>query len=759
MKQLFLIVVLLPFFLTAYPQRGNNWQFGFKAGLDFSSGAPIPTNYSQMSQLEGSSSICDTGGHLLFYSDGLKVWNAQNIVMPNGTGLNGNPSSTQSSMIVPFPDDNKRYYIFTVDYIAGTHGLCYSVVNMDLDGGLGDIELKNVQLVTPTVEKVTCVNHCNGKDVWVITHLKNSDELYAYLVTGVGINPPVISHSGRPFPYGGLGYLKVSPDGTKIAAAHIQLGLDLFDFNSATGVISNRKAIFNTISSNQSPYGVEFSPNSKLLYVSLQSSISGISRHKVRQYNYLDSPLTKISASRIDLDSIVGIILPGYYAALQLGPDGKIYMAVFGSGSLPVINNPDVPGTACNYVRNGLLLAPGTNSFFGLPDFNQSYFKGSFSYKISCTTNEVAFYFTKPTDASSIKWDFGDPSTGINNTSLIDSPAHVFSNPGIYQVKVIAYLPCRNDTMRKTVKVDPISVDLGPDIGSCADTPYVLRPQTQGNISFLWQDNSTGSTYTVTQSGLYWVEIKNIDNGCTLRDSIQFIYKPVPVINLGTDTSICERSTYLLDAGNPGAAYTWQDNSHNQTFSVHHPGSYSVQVNLDGCVSADSIAIGIKYIPRLYLGNDTALCDGMTIMLKPFLNHAEGAAFLWSTGDSLTAISVTHPGDYSLAVKNTCGTAADGIVVKQGVCKLYIPTAFTPNNDGKNDIFKPGYGENVVSYSMEIYNRWGEKVFTSNNINKGWDGKRKGILQPNGLYVWFIRYKIFNDPKEYFLKGTTALLY
>ncbi|HWR33816.1 MAG TPA: gliding motility-associated C-terminal domain-containing protein, partial [Chitinophagaceae bacterium] len=756
-KQLFFIVVLLQFFLTAYPQRGNNWQFGFRAGLDFNSGVPVPTNYGQMLQLEGSSSICDTNGQLLFYSDGVKVWNAQNTVMPNGTGLNGHPSSTQSSMIVPFPDDSKRYYVFTVDYIAGTNGLCYSVVNMDLDGGLGDIELKNVQLVTPTVEKVTCVNHCNGKDVWVITHLKNSDELYAYLVTGVGINPPVISNSGRPFPYSGLGYLKVSPDGTKIAAAHIGIGLDLFDFNSATGFISNRKPIFNTSSTSQSPYGVEFSPNSKLLYVTLQSRASGISRHIVSQYNYLDSALTNITASRIDLDS-VNNNTPGYYAALQLGPDGKIYMAMLGS-RLAVINNTDVPGTACNYVRNGLLLAPGTNSFFGLPDFNQSYFKGSFTYKISCTTNDVAFYYTIPNNASSIKWDFGDPLSGINNTSLVDSPFHTFSSPGVYEVKVISYLTCINDTMKKTVTVDPLNVSLGPDREFCGNTPFVLDPQISGNKTYLWQDNSTAPTYTATQSGLYWVEVKNNNNGCIDRDSIQITYKPYPLINLGNDAFLCERSTQLLDAGNPGSLYIWQDNSNNQTFLVKKAGTYFVKVNLNGCESSDTISIQTSYIPRVFLGNDTAICDGMTIMLKPFLNHAEGAEFLWNTGDTLTAISVMQPGNYSLAVKNFCGTATDGIVVNQGVCKLYVPTAFTPNNDGKNDVFKPGYGENVVSYSMEIYNRGGEKIFTSNSVYIGWNGKLKGILQPIGLYVWFIRYKIFNDPKEYFQKGTIALIY
>lgn len=88
-----------------------------------------------------------------------------------------------------------------------------------------------------------------------------------------------------------------------------------------------------------------------------------------------------------------------------------------------------------------------------------------------------------------------------------------------------------------------------------------------------------------------------------------------------------------------------------------------------------------------------------------------------------------------------------------------MPTGFTPNNDGKNDILKPGYGENVTSFKIEIYNRWGEKVFISDKIFNGWDGKLKGVLQPAGIYVWFIRYKVFNDPAEYSQKGTVSLIY
>jgi gliding motility-associated-like protein len=509
-------------------------------------------------------------------------------------------------------------------------------------------------------------------------------------------------------------------------------------------------------------YGVEFSSNSKLLYVanSGYNIGPGMFRADISQYNYLDSSVSTIITSRTELDADTGASpINPFYSALQLGPDGKMYMIAYPGNRLSVINQPDVPGIGCNYSRKSLVLAPGTSNGLGLPDFNQSYFKGTFTYNVSCKTTGTAFYSTKPNNASSIKWDFGDPASGTNNASLVDSPYHVFSSPGTYTVKLIDYLVCRNDTMKKIVKIEPAIADLGPDKTICSNMPYQLDPHSPGNSTYLWQDNSTNSTYMASQSGLYWVEVKNTTSGCINRDSIQLSFKPNPNTSLGNDTILCETNTLLLDAGNPGALYTWQDNSHNQTLLASSAGTYFVKVNLNGCESSDTIIIQTKYIPRVFLGNDTTICNGMTMMLTPVLDHAENADFLWNTGQTIANISVTQPGSYSLAVKNLCGTGTDEIIIKQGVCKLYIPTAFTPNNDGKNDILKPGYGENVTSYSMEIYNRSGEKVFTSNNIYKGWDGKLKGVLQPVSLFVWFIRYKILNDPKEYFQKGTIALIY
>ncbi len=134
--------------VAVYSQRGNNWVFGGNAWINFSTTAPT-AGTSAMNQQEGSSSISDLNGNLLFYSDGVTVWNAQHQVMPNGTGLPGHFSSTQSSMIVPFPGDLKRYYLFTMDVIGGSNGLSYSVVNMDLDNGKGALFWHRVPEIFP----------------------------------------------------------------------------------------------------------------------------------------------------------------------------------------------------------------------------------------------------------------------------------------------------------------------------------------------------------------------------------------------------------------------------------------------------------------------------------------------------------------------------------------------------------------------------------------------------------------------------------
>ena len=167
-SRILLLVCLLQ--TTALSQReGNIWFFGRYAGLDFNSGVPVPIS-GKLNTTEGCASVCDYGGNLLFYTDGTKVWDRNHQQMPNGENLAGHSSATQSAIVVPMPGDFSKYYIFTVDpFERNQYGFRYSIVDMTLNNGFGDINDtdKNIELLSESTEKVTSVKHKNGMDYWV----------------------------------------------------------------------------------------------------------------------------------------------------------------------------------------------------------------------------------------------------------------------------------------------------------------------------------------------------------------------------------------------------------------------------------------------------------------------------------------------------------------------------------------------------------------------------------------------------------------
>ena len=196
MKKLTTLLIIFFVILTSYGQGESNiWYFGENAGLDFATGVPVPIFDGQIDTFEGCSVLSDKTGNLLFYSDGTKIWNRNHDVMPNGNGLLGDDSSTHSSVFVPNPVQNNIYYVFTVDKEAGDEGLRYSIVDLNLDGGLGDVVSKNVLLYTPSTEKIAVIR--NGCSFWVLTHQTDSNNFVAHKVDATGVNnTPVISSTG-----------------------------------------------------------------------------------------------------------------------------------------------------------------------------------------------------------------------------------------------------------------------------------------------------------------------------------------------------------------------------------------------------------------------------------------------------------------------------------------------------------------------------------------------------------------------------------
>ncbi|MEM7036207.1 MAG: hypothetical protein AAF570_04435 [Bacteroidota bacterium] len=220
--------------LLSFAQGENNiWYFGNAAGLDFNNpGPPTVLSNGQTMQLEGSTSICDSAGNLLMYTEGQSVWNVNHQVMPNGTGLLSGYSCSMAAIIVPLPGSDSLYYIFAVNDVtggAGPLGFSYSVVDMSLNGGTGDIVsgMKNLPIDMNSSEKVVYTKHSNGLDYWIL-HRSGTD-MKAYLMTSAGFNSTPIDSSGSTYWDIFTGGMQISGDGSKLASCS-QDFIEMFDF-------------------------------------------------------------------------------------------------------------------------------------------------------------------------------------------------------------------------------------------------------------------------------------------------------------------------------------------------------------------------------------------------------------------------------------------------------------------------------------------------------------------------------------------------
>ncbi|NQV78737.1 MAG: hypothetical protein HQ490_10335, partial [Lutibacter sp.] len=363
------------------------WYFGENAGLNFNSGSPIALNNGQLNTREGCSTTSDSAGNLLFYSDGTTVWNKNHAIMLNGTGLKGHPSSTQSAMIIPKPGSTSQYYIFTVGARVGDgeFGFNYYTIDMNSDGGLGAVVAGPIDLSgdlsTQWTEKVAAIKGAECNTYWVLSYAIN--QFYAYKVTNTGVANIPITSTATHFADDKRGYLKISPNGNKIAIAHMgDAKFLMYDFNNSTGKVTNEVNLPLETPTNK-PYGVEFSSNSEKLYVHASNDFysniftewNNPTNHfsTLYQFDLSSNNTTNIVGSRKTIDS--GNLFRG---ALQLGPDQKIYRALsktynIGVPFLGVIENPENDGLACNYKHEAISLA-NKNSTQGLPPFIASIF-------------------------------------------------------------------------------------------------------------------------------------------------------------------------------------------------------------------------------------------------------------------------------------------------------------------------------------------------------------------------------------------------
>jgi gliding motility-associated-like protein len=191
----------------------------------------------------------------------------------------------------------------------------------------------------------------------------------------------------------------------------------------------------------------------------------------------------------------------------------------------------------------------------------------------------------------------------------------------------------------------------------------------------------------------------------------------------------------------------WQDNSTDSVYNVEYPGIYSLIANRGSCKVADTVSIRFDKPVFLELGNDTIICETDVLVLSA---TNPDAVYLWQDSSKDSVFPVSRKGTYHVTVTNSCGMVSDGITIDYENCScFFIPNSFTPNKDGINEVFSAFSRCDLADYKLNIYNRWGEIIFKSENTEGYWDGRFRGIECAEGIYIYEITYALKNRPTEH----------
>ena len=351
-------------------------------------------------------------------------------------------------------------------------------------------------------------------------------------------------------------------------------------------------------------------------------------------------------------------------------------------------------------------------------------------------------------DNAIIGQNLGNTYTYKWNTGAI-TPEISVSTGATYNVEVTSDRGCMRDMdILVTVNSNP-TPNLGLDRNECAGTPITVSDgNAQPGQTYAWSTGSTGSTISPTTDGTYTLTTTTTV-GCVGTDNVLVTFIPIPQVNLGKDTIICQGETYTINAGNPGLDILWLEGQTSQTITVDQTGTYSATVSQSGCPASDTIDVFVVALPTNAIDQNIASQPYCFNELVNPINISAGISpnydFLWGTGETTIDIEVTEAGTYVVQISAGKCSINDKITLKD-FCPstLYVPNSITPNGDGNNDSFNAS-GTYIEEYEMYIYNRWGEMIYKSNSMFDDWDGSYKGKPVQLDVYVYKIYYSV-NHP-------------
>ena len=726
------------FFITlpTYAQlEQHRWYFGNKAGLDFRYDPPQALNDGQTNTEEGTDTQCDSAGNLLFYTDGVTVWDKSHTIMQNGTGLSGHTSSRQSAAIIKKPGSTTQYYIIT----TWGQSSKYTVVDLNLNGGLGAIVSKNTLIQNGVGdERVHVIKHSNNIDYWIVTAAYRPFlQWSAFLLTSAGINANPINTNHE-----GVGYLltRFIRNGN-VAMARQTVGSNtkmfFFAFDKNTGKLSFAQ---------NTPelrffYRYDASPSGKYLYVQ--------GRGYANPY----------ALWQLDIDSLLAGVESAYvldsnarYRHISLAPDGKIYLSGgLEKKSLSVINYPERKGARCGFQKNSLNLEDGT-TIHGLP--HQYYFRDPVIKEIyvanPCASDSTLLRIDV-NDFRSVEWSFGDGETAATSSKIM---RHNYNIPGTYYVVANVKHSIGNIIIADSIVIHPTpTVELGNDTLLCLGKNLMLNVDTDADVS--WNTGSKSKTILATNAGVYAVTLQN--EYCTSKDSIH-IYEIVCDVS-HTGTCYGDSTSFELDKSIDSCTAVFYGTQSYKLPKIHeveylyedaityHP---KFTVYKFGLTKILYDTVTITNPPQIYLGVDSTICT--PFYLKNKLSTTLDASILWNKHSVSDSFYIDQSGLYTATTTLQNCVAHDSIIITFANCDcpIYIPNAFTPNQSELNEVFRP-ISKCSISFTLEVYNRWGENIYNSIN-SQGWTG----VEAINGVYLW--RMKVTDEHAKVSHKGGTVTL-
>lgn len=728
-KNLLFLFYLLLFAKVISQKEFNQWHMGNRVSINFNSNPPIVNNNSNSNTAEGTASVADCEGNLLFYTNGITIWNKNNARMDNGENILGDVGNTSPALIIRDPYSTVIYYLFTS---SNDDGLRYSIINMNSNGGLGRVINKNILIRNLPTGKLNVAKHANGKDVWMVTHYNNSRNYEAFLINQNGVNLNGIVSAGNHTHRAIHGDITISPDGKKICTAldvinplspiNSNEGVALADFDPSTGTVSS-EAFLNLT---ENPHGCDFSSNSRYLYVN-STNVGAY------QFDLTLGSNTDILNSRKSLNGTPK------YGSLRLAPNGVIYISnnIDGLGSSNVLAGILNVDNSNAFINNNALNLISGSSGYGIVNTilpNEDSFNGpnEILANENCFGEAIAFRLLNENNIIEVLWDFDDPESG-NNTSINLRPSHNFSKAGTFRVSITILYECGSETIYKDVVVaETPEISLNDTIKACALVPINIGTNNSNSYIYKW----TPSTYlsdinspnplfnhrgnTEFSSYNYSVKVSIANSECEINYPIT-VNLVTPMLNPGPSREICFEDTIII--GTPARenyTYSWSPNNYFNNPNLAQQNVigtnqskndfmelFTLSGTLESCTLDSTIFVLQRALPQLDFPKIFEVCSGDSFSMNP--NFIPEFTYTWLNTLNLSNTDSPNPTFFARNYSDTIELNHYPVAIRRALCTAIdtITIELSPQSGIDNyQYLCPGFGTQLYPYGPGNFWSW-----------------------------------------------------